>query len=546
MIASSIAFSQALPMPPMAANIDSDFLEIANFQTLLSQPLRLEPAAPLVQSAPVDLPPQGLPELTAESGCALLIANLPSPMLGGHVVIQPLPVEVEGGSSGSIAQAIAPYFARPKVIQAFAERECGAIAPMRGKDSDDAEQLAQTVAATLPSLVDDALPLLQQAGEPSSKLEPMRQILADRSFKQLRQLPRFALQAKTETANEHHAVETDHSKMNVNADVSIQPTLPIVAQPIDLAMPFVQEPSVSPLMPVAVDQVFAANGLNQSPQAASAAVPAAIDPAKVEIVSKVILPTLETAVAEVIATIMPNAARTPTETKPDSPAVRKSTESNSISVTAPKRRWTPIALSSVPQLKAAETKAANNVSPLLALDVPNPGDIIKLAAPVTRIDDISLAGVQTAVPLASQALVERQLDLARNTAWLDELARDIANAGNASDRLSFRLMPQNLGRLDVNITKSDAGLSLHFSTSSDASTQIVSNAHPRLIEELRAQGIRVTDASISSTDSQFQSDARSQGRSQSGHPSAHLIETATAGAETDNDNLNSRPSGRFA
>jgi flagellar hook-length control protein FliK len=526
MIASSIAFSQALPMPPMAANIDSDFLEIANFQTLLSQPLRLEPAAPLVQSAPVDLPPQGLPELTAESGCALLIANLPSPMLGGHVVIQPLPVEVEGGSSGSIAQAIAPYFARPKVIQAFAERECGAIAPMRGKDSDDAEQLAQTVAATLPSLVDDALP--------------------DRSFKQLRQLPRFALQAKTETANEHHAVETDHSKMNVNADVSIQPTLPIVAQPIDLAMPFVQEPSVSPLMPVAVDQVFAANGLNQSPQAASAAVPAAIDPAKVEIVSKVILPTLETAVAEVIATIMPNAARTPTETKPDSPAVRKSTESNSISVTAPKRRWTPIALSSVPQLKAAETKAANNVSPLLALDVPNPGDIIKLAAPVTRIDDISLAGVQTAVPLASQALVERQLDLARNTAWLDELARDIANAGNASDRLSFRLMPQNLGRLDVNITKSDAGLSLHFSTSSDASTQIVSNAHPRLIEELRAQGIRVTDASISSTDSQFQSDARSQGRSQSGHPSAHLIETATAGAETDNDNLNSRPSGRFA
>jgi flagellar hook-length control protein FliK len=375
---------------------------------------------------------------------------------------------------------------------------------------------------------------------------PTGQICADRSVKRTPQIPHIALQAKTDSTHEPQAVDTDPAKKIVDADTTIQPTVPRVAQPIDLTLPLVREPRDEPQKPASVDQFFSVGGLKQPPQAASAAVQAAIASDKVAIVSKGILPTFEAAVSEAIAVTMPKAERTPTDPKPDSHAAQKSVESIAITVAVPKRRWTPVELSIIPQLEATETKAAINVQPVLVLDVPNPGDMIKLDAPGTRIDDITLTGVQTVASLTSHAIAERQLDLARNMAWLDELARDIAGAGDASDRLSFRLMPQNLGRLDVDITRSDTGLSLHFSASSGTATQIVSNAHPRLIEELRAQGVQVADGSISSTTSQLQSDARSQGRPQPGHPSAHLIETAAVGAETDIDNLNSRPIGRFA
>lgn len=101
-----------------------------------------------------------------------------------------------------------------------------------------------------------------------------------------------------------------------------------------------------------------------------------------------------------------------------------------------------------------------------------------------------------AVPAQQPAIIDRQLDLAREDLWLGELARDIVAFGDRTEGLSFRLMPRALGQLDVNIASSDKGLSIRMAASSEDARSIVAAAQPRLVDEIRSQGVRVADASV--------------------------------------------------
>ena len=139
-------------------------------------------------------------------------------------------------------------------------------------------------------------------------------------------------------------------------------------------------------------------------------------------------------------------------------------------------------------------------------------------------------------------VVERQLDLARDSRWLDDLARDIVSVGERSDRLSFRLMPAQLGRLDVDVSTSDSGLSVRIATTSDAAAQIVTAAQPRLIDELRGQGVRIAGTEVSSGGTQSQG----QGQQQPQHSAEHMIEYARRALGAIDDTNLTRPSGRFA
>ena len=139
-------------------------------------------------------------------------------------------------------------------------------------------------------------------------------------------------------------------------------------------------------------------------------------------------------------------------------------------------------------------------------------------------------------------VVERQLDLARDSRWLDDLARDIVSVGERSDRLSFRLMPAQLGRLDVDVSTSDSGLSVRIATTSDAAAQIVTAAQPRLIDELRGQGVRIAGTEVSSGGTQSQS----QGQQHQQHSAEQLIEYARRAFDAIDDINLTRPSGRFA
>jgi flagellar hook-length control protein FliK len=138
-------------------------------------------------------------------------------------------------------------------------------------------------------------------------------------------------------------------------------------------------------------------------------------------------------------------------------------------------------------------------------------------------------------------VVERQLDLARDSRWLDALARDIVAVAETPDRLSFRLSPPQLGRLDVDLSSSDSGLSVRMNTSTEAAAQIVAAAQPRLIDELKSQGMRVAEAQVSTGGGGSQGQGQQQQRE-----ADQMIEFARARFEQANDTHLTRPDGRFA
>ncbi len=139
-------------------------------------------------------------------------------------------------------------------------------------------------------------------------------------------------------------------------------------------------------------------------------------------------------------------------------------------------------------------------------------------------------------------VVDRQLDLARDSRWLDALARDIVAVAEAPDRLSFRLSPPQLGQLDVDLSSSDGGLSVRMNASTEAAAHIVAAAQPRLIDELKSQGVRVAEAHVSTSGGGSQG----QGQPQQQRDADQMIEFVRQRIERKNETNLTRPTGRFA
>jgi flagellar hook-length control protein FliK len=92
--------------------------------------------------------------------------------------------------------------------------------------------------------------------------------------------------------------------------------------------------------------------------------------------------------------------------------------------------------------------------------------------------------------------LERKLDLVRDTEWLDRLARDIAQAGSRDTPLRFRLHPQTLGHLQVELQQGDHGTAVRLTVETEAARQILADAQPRLAAEARAQGVRIAETHV--------------------------------------------------
>jgi flagellar hook-length control protein FliK len=108
-----------------------------------------------------------------------------------------------------------------------------------------------------------------------------------------------------------------------------------------------------------------------------------------------------------------------------------------------------------------------------------------------------------ATPVAAPAsplqglMMERQLDLAHQQNWIDQLARDISSAaGGEGGSLRFRLNPEHLGTLHVEIAQTHQGAAVRFSADSEAARSIIADAQPRLVAEARAQGVRISEAHV--------------------------------------------------
>jgi hypothetical protein len=141
-----------------------------------------------------------------------------------------------------------------------------------------------------------------------------------------------------------------------------------------------------------------------------------------------------------------------------------------------------------PKLDVAVSEAVRPVAdmtPVFVSAAVKPGE--QAAAPATTL--------APAIDMAGQ-MVEHQLDLAHESRWLDQLAKDIARAGSADGHLRFKLNPENLGNLHVEMSNGHAGASVRLIADTEAARALLADAQPRLVAEARAQGVRIAETHV--------------------------------------------------
>ena len=205
---------------------------------------------------------------------------------------------------------------------------------------------------------------------------------------------------------------------------------------------------------------------------------------------------------------------------------------------------------------ASRPAARRDEAAALPMVTPRPRDAAQpLPAPALAAAEPSMAVLFTqpatsAAGIAEAAkpviVAERTLDLTSDDAWIEQLASDIAATKSATNEVSFRLMPRHLGRLDVAMMAGDEGVTVRMDTQNEAAATIVAAAQPRLVEDLRQQGVRVADAQVNCTPNETgRQSQHGQGRAPA-PDAAHLIETADDRADARETEHAAGRRGRFA
>lgn len=112
----------------------------------------------------------------------------------------------------------------------------------------------------------------------------------------------------------------------------------------------------------------------------------------------------------------------------------------------------------------------------------------------------------------SAAAAQRTLDIANDAEWLDRLARDIAQASGNEGTIRFKLHPNTLGSLRVELSQGEHGTSVRLTADTEHARAILADAQPRLVAEARAQGVRIaeTHVDLSGSDRHASGDPRRQ------------------------------------
>lgn len=142
-------------------------------------------------------------------------------------------------------------------------------------------------------------------------------------------------------------------------------------------------------------------------------------------------------------------------------------------------------------------------------------------------------------------LTTHHLDLARDSQWIDQLARDIVAVAGQDGKLRFGLSPSNLGQLEVSVETKQDGINIHMQASTEAAARIFAAEQPKLVEELRQSGVRVTNSDL--LGGQQMQGQRDQSRPQNsaGQASAQLTSNLNSN-RTSTHNQNTSRNGRFA
>ncbi|MFC0307981.1 flagellar hook-length control protein FliK, partial [Rhizorhabdus histidinilytica] len=137
-------------------------------------------------------------------------------------------------------------------------------------------------------------------------------------------------------------------------------------------------------------------------------------------------------------------------------------------------------------------------TPAPAAMAPAAAPQVAVAQPVAvapLVNDAAAADSPAAVDQPDQ-VIARHLDLARDNQWLDRLARDISQAATHQGHLKFQLNPEHLGALTVEIANGASGTAIRMTAETDQTRAIIADAQPRLLAEVRAQGLRVSESHV--------------------------------------------------
>ena len=240
--------------------------------------------------------------------------------------------------------------------------------------------------------------------------------------------------------------------------------------------------------------------------------------------------------ATVIAAAIPNADKPVTEkaSKPAAPAARSAD--------------TAAAATATPALKTAET-VQPQPAPLAGAEPKAAKPLVDAGASMAVL--FAQPAAQGAATIAQAAqpvpVAERTLDMTSDDQWIAQLAADIAATKSDKGDISFRLMPRHLGRLDVSMLAGDAGVTVKLDTHHEATAAIVQAAQPRLVEDLRQQGVRVAETQVTHTPAEAGRQQQNQSQARGNAPDAsHLIETAADQADPSHDERTADRRGRFA
>lgn len=174
------------------------------------------------------------------------------------------------------------------------------------------------------------------------------------------------------------------------------------------------------------------------------------------------------------------------------------TRASRIAVAPAEIRIEPGAVADAATAPIADTRAA--AQPLHAAPAP----VQPLAAPTGA-----------PLPNVAAALSQQVLDMSGGDAWIDQIARDISQTAGKDGAMRFRLAPETLGELKVEITHSERGAHVRLNVSSEGAQQALAAAEHKLTAEARAQGVRIAETEINFTGGQSRdasSFAREQGQ----------------------------------
>lgn len=105
------------------------------------------------------------------------------------------------------------------------------------------------------------------------------------------------------------------------------------------------------------------------------------------------------------------------------------------------------------------------------------------------------AAAQPLTPRVDAPLGDAVVDTTQPN-WADQLADRVADLVQAEGKARFRLNPETLGSLHVEVAHSDDGVTIRFEVGSEAARGVLQQAEARLIADARAQGVRIADAQV--------------------------------------------------